>query len=107
MGVKYTMRVIRETHEAWKKLVKTSNSGSSEGLAHNLSVPSLESLDMDSDHVAVNALLGPEGTPRILDPAQVAQHFPLGGAMVTEAAPAVVHDSRSATPQNAEAAIEF
>lgn len=67
MGVKYTMRVIRETHEAWKRLIKTQNSknGSSNSLARNLSVPSLDQLDMDSDHNAVSALLGPDGTPRV------------------------------------------
>jgi len=73
MGVKYTMRVIREMHEAWKRLIKTSGGGSlggvgggsSSSLARNLSVPSLEKLDMDSDHQAVFALLGPDGTPRV------------------------------------------
>lgn len=71
MGVKYTMRVIRETHEAWKRLIKSSGGmggvgeGSNGSLARNLSVPSLEKLNMDSDQQAVFALLGPDGTPRV------------------------------------------
>ncbi|GAB5035519.1 inorganic pyrophosphatase [Nannochloropsis oceanica] len=71
MGVKYTMRVIRETHEAWKRLIKSSGGmggvgeGSNGSLARNLSVPSLEKLNMDSDQQAVFALMGPDGTPRV------------------------------------------
>lgn len=47
-------------------MAKADSSGS---LARNLSVPSLEKLDMDTDDNAVSTLLGPDGTPRVGAPA--------------------------------------
>lgn len=61
MGVKYTMRVIRETYNAWKKLVLQYEEA---GLHRQLSVPSMDILDVDSDHqAAANFLLSPQSTP--------------------------------------------
>ena len=113
MGVKYTMRVIRETHEAWKRLVKEQNAernSSSGSLARNLSVPSLDKLDMDSDHHAVHSLLGPDGTPRV--PGNGAVPVPESSATMAGAphkVQAVVENgsSRSATPMAVEGALEF
>lgn len=65
MGVKYAMRVIRETHHAWKKLISETCSQSSHPMVRQLSVPNMERLDVASDHVACSVLLGPDGTPRL------------------------------------------
>jgi len=54
MGVKYTMRVIRETYHAWKNLVLKYEES---GLHRQLSVPSFEMLDVHSDHVAAGSFL--------------------------------------------------
>ena len=54
MGVKYTMRVIRETYHAWKNLVLKYEEA---GLHRQLSVPSFEMLDVHSDHVAAGSFL--------------------------------------------------
>lgn len=47
-------------------MAKADSSGS---LTRNLSVPSLEKLDMDTDDNAVSTLMGPDGTPRVAAPA--------------------------------------
>jgi hypothetical protein len=41
--------------------------GDRPGLVRALSVPTMESLDTHTDHIAVSVLMGPDGTPRVLD----------------------------------------
>lgn len=110
MGVKYAMRVIRETYHAWKKLVSESgtSAGTSHPLVRQLSVPQMAVLDVTTDHVAVSVLMGPDGTPRLppmaVDLTQVQFKF----AALDEAEPAAVNGSGASADAPADSgALEF